>query len=88
MMNGWGFGSGMGWGVGGWILAILILAGLILGGYFLVRRRTGNSEKDGLSGAAQSALELSKTRYAAGEISREEFLKLKSDLENLENNGL
>ena len=45
MMNGWGFGSGMGWGVGGWVLAILL---------------------------------------TAGEISRQEYLKTKSDLEDLE----
>ena len=84
MKNGWGFGSGMGWGAGEWIFAILLLVGLILGGIFLFKRYTGNSEKDGLFSAAKSALELSKTRYAAGEISREEYLKLKSDLENLE----
>jgi putative membrane protein len=82
MMNGWGFGNGMNWGGG--IVSILVLAGLIIGGFFFVKWMRKNSDKDRFSDNQLEALELLKTRYASGEITSEEFLKIKSDLEDLQ----
>ncbi|MDA3810571.1 MAG: SHOCT domain-containing protein [Spirochaetaceae bacterium] len=82
MMNGWGFGNGMNWGGG--IVSILVLAGLIIGGFFFVKWMRKNTDKDRFSDNQLEALELLKTRYASGEITSEEFLKIKSDLEDLQ----
>ena len=67
--NGWMFGMHFLW----WIFWILIVVVL---GAMLVRRRPGQS-----SGQAQSTpLEILKRRYAAGEISTEEFEERKARL--------
>jgi len=83
MMYGWN--QGMGWGFGGWLFAIILIGGAIVGIVFVVqwlgnkngRTYGGTSEGETL----QSAEEILKNRYARGEISREEYLQLKSDLE-------
>jgi len=84
MMYGLGFGSGMGWGGGGGIVLTLIIVGLIVGVIFFVKRRTGDSWDNGLSDIEQNAIDILKTRYASGELTKEEYLKMKSDIE--ENN--
>ena len=83
MMTGWN--TGMGWGFGGGLFSIILIAGAIVGIVFLVRWLVskngpiygGTSE----GGTPQSVEEILKSRYARGEISREEYLQLKSDLE-------
>jgi putative membrane protein len=87
MMNGFGFGNGMGWGGGmnwgGGIVSILLLGVLIIGGIFFAKWLIRNPGKNGLNENISEALEMLNTRYAKGEITREEFLKIKSDLEEL-----
>jgi len=78
--------SGQGWdhmmgygGYGGmfmWLIWILI-AGVII--YFVVDRMK-NSPKTGNS-STETALDILKKRYARGEITKEEFEKLKIDIE-------
>ncbi len=70
MMNGgyWG----MGWGM--WLIPVIII--LVI--YFLVR----NNSKTQSTQSHDSPLEIMKKRYAAGEITREEFEKMKNDLSN------
>jgi putative membrane protein len=77
-MGGWGHMMGYG-GYGGifmWILIIIIVAVIL---YFVINRgkTTGilrGSEKE-------SPSEILKKRYAKGEITKEEFDKLKKDIE-------
>jgi putative membrane protein len=82
MMNGWN--TGMGWGFGGGLFSFILIAGAIVGIVFLVRwlvsenvtTSGGTSEGETL----QSAEEILKSRYTQGEISRKEYLQLKSDI--------
>lgn len=77
MNNGYGYGMmGSYFGLGGWLMGILVilLIGLII--YFAVRFGVGNLPK----GSAESSLEILKKRYAKGEITKDEFEKIKKDL--------
>ena len=74
-MNGWN--TGMGWGFGGVFFAIILLIGVIVGIIFLVRWLINKNGSE----MPQNSQEILKNRYARGEISREEYLQLKSDLE-------
>ncbi len=66
------------WGFGGWwmIIVWLVVAGLIIWGIVAFARRGGTSS----NGPDQTALDVAKQRYARGEISKEEFERLKKDL--------
>ncbi len=86
----WGDGWGMGWGFG-WMMLLgglvpLLFLGLLV---FLVAQAMSAGRTAGrsvLSGAPpapprhESALETAQRRYAAGEISREEFVRIRDDL--------
>lgn len=74
----WGnFGMG-GWGMGfGWISMIIVWAVIILGVYYLIRLIAGGAKKEG---PKETALDILKKRYARGEISKEEFDRMKDDL--------
>lgn len=65
----WGWGMGFGWLVmiGFWVI-------VILGVVFLVRALSGGA------GKGETPLDILKKRYARGEITREEFEKMKTDL--------
>lgn len=75
----WGPGWGMGGSMGGFglIFWLVILAGII-GAVWLVASvsKTGSRER------RSPGRELLEERYARGEISRDEYLKKKRDLEN------
>lgn len=69
----------------GMIFGILLFLALIVGAIFLViwlvrREGTINNRRTNLS-ATSSSLEIARERYAKGEISREEYQNLVSDLE-------
>ena len=77
--RGWGHMMGYG-GYGGifmWLILILV-AGIII--YFVVNwsKRTANPADS----TRESPIEILKRRYASGEISKEEFDRLKKDIEN------
>ncbi len=67
-----------GWGMGfGWLFMIIFWGLVILGVIYIVKmiaERSRPSEK------GESALDILKKRYAKGEITREEFEKMKDDL--------
>ena len=68
--------EGYGWGFMPLIpLAFLVL--LVLGVYYLLKELTRTEPSQG-----ERALELLKERYARGEITREEYLKMKEELES------
>jgi len=79
------YGPEMGWGYGmGWIWTIIMLVfwiAVIVGIIFLIRwlvLSTGNRSPEAKS--EDSALEILKKRYARGEINKEEYEKIKSDI--------
>jgi putative membrane protein len=72
----WDYGWGMGFGFG-WIAMIIFWALLILGIVYLVKMIAGSSKKEDKQ---DTAIGILKMRYAKGEISKEEFEKIKDDL--------
>jgi len=70
--EGWGWGFGLLWMVGFWVLVIV---GVVL----IVKWIGGVSDRFGP--ARETALEVLKKRYAKGEMGREEFEQKKHDLE-------
>ena len=77
-----------GFGIYGWIgmiLGLVITIGVIVGLIFLVvwavRQMSGNHVQSGLQNlAGQSARDIAQARYAKGEINREEYQQIISDL--------
>ena len=75
--------GGMGWI--GMIIGLFITIGLIIGFVLLVvwavRRMSGNSSHAAHHvGSSQSARDIAQIRYAKGEISREEYQTILTDL--------
>ena len=77
-MMGWGGFGGYGMGFVGWIF-MLLFWGLIIVGLVLVVRWLWDQGRPG-TGGADSPQEILKRRYARGEISKEEFDRMKQDL--------
>jgi len=80
-------GSFGGFGWIGMILNLILTVGVIVGLVWLVvwavRRFSGGSSLSGIQNpAGLSAKEVAKARYAKGEISREEYQLILSDLEH------
>lgn len=82
MMGNFGYG-GMGW-IGmilGLAITIAVLIGLVLLVVWAVRRMSGNSPQTGSQiQVGQSAKDIAQARYAKGEINREEYQLIISDL--------
>lgn len=72
-MQGYG-GMGFGWGFG-LIIWLLLLVGIIIGIKWLV-----SSSGNGVH--APTAMEILKQRYARGEISEEEYRKMKKEIQS------
>jgi putative membrane protein len=72
----WDYGWGMGFGFG-WIAMIIFWVLLILGIVYLVKMIAGSSKTEDKQ---ETAIDILKMRYAKGEISKEEFEKIKQDL--------
>jgi len=82
MMGNFGYG-GMGW-IGmilGTIISIALLIGLVILIVWAVRRMSANSSQPGPQiTSGQGARDIAQARYAKGEISREEYQQILSDL--------
>jgi len=85
----WGFGGGyvsgmmgmMGYGWGSMVLIpIAFLVLIALGAYYIVTGSVGRDRS--ASNRGGRALEILKERYAKGEITRKQFLKMKRELES------
>ncbi len=72
----WDYGWGIGLGLG-WITMIIFWVLLILGIVYLVKLIARGSKK---AEKEEAAFDILKKRYARGEISKEEFEKIKDDL--------
>jgi putative membrane protein len=76
--RGWGSMMHYGFGYGGmfmWIIFLVVIGVLI---YFIVQAQ---KTKGQMSKQNESSLDILKRRYAKGEIAREEFERMKKDLE-------
>ena len=86
-MMGWDFGWGWGWMLFGGLTMVLFWGGLIALIVLAVRGLTGSGYPS-RSGelperrATPDALEILKTCYAKGEITREEFEQIRKDLDS------
>ena len=82
MMGDYWFG-GMGW-IGmiiGLVITIAVIVGIGVLIVLSVRRSNGNSAQSGLqTTSSQSARDIAQARYAKGEINREEYQQILSDL--------
>ena len=81
MMGGQGFGFGGTWGIVGWIISMLFFLLIIVGSILLVLwlvRQVSHPTTHGIS--TPRGMEILKERYAKGEISKEEFERMKKDL--------
>lgn len=71
----WGdFGCGMGFG---WIGMVLFWGLVIAGIVYLVQTITGRSKK---AGTDETPLDILKKRFARGEISKDDFERMKDDI--------
>jgi putative membrane protein len=77
MMNGFGM---MSWGIFNFFLGLLLLFLLVVVVVLLVRW-LWRQNPPFFVGARESALDILKKRYAGGEIGKEEFEKLRKDIE-------
>ena len=79
-MMGWGGCGGYGMGIAG-SLFILVFWGLIIVGLVLVVRWLWDHGRSGTgAGVGDTPLDILRRRYARGEISKEEFDRMKQDL--------
>ncbi len=75
------FGSAYGWGIVGWILgAALTVAFWVAVALFIVWLVRTIKKSGHETGGQQSPLDIAKSRYARGEITKEQFEQLKKDL--------
>lgn len=80
LQAGWNNGH-MSWGWGGWLFMSIAMAlfwgSVLVIGIWLLRLTSGNSRP----AAGPSALDIARDRYARGELSDEEFRRIKKGLE-------
>lgn len=77
----WHDADGMGWWMlWGAFMMIFFWGGLIALVVWAVRSFSGDRSGGQSGGSTNDALTVAQERYARGEISREEFLQIKSDL--------
>lgn len=70
----WDYGWGMGFG---WVFMVLFWVLVVLGIAYFIRVVTTGAKKET---GGDTALDILKKRYAKGEITKEEFEKIKNDL--------
>jgi len=76
----WRWPNMMMWGWGGLFMGLLFLLFIGLIVYLIIRSAKPTSTE--ISHKENTALEILKKRYAKGEVSKEEFEKMKKDLED------
>ena len=79
-MHGMGGAAGYGLGLMS-LIPISFLVLLALGAYFLLKEFMGRDESESALSRGERALEILKERYARGEITREQYVKMKEELE-------
>ena len=83
-MMGWDYGWSWGWMLLGGLTMILFWGGLIALIVLAVRGLTGDGQRQrsdrSESGPSVNVLDILQTRYAQGEITREEYEQIRNDL--------
>jgi len=77
--DGRGWGGMMGYGMGGMFMGILFLIIVIIAVYLVIRVLSKNLSE---SGTAETPLDILKKRYARGELSKEDFDRMKEELKD------
>lgn len=79
MMGPYGYGPGWGWMIGGWFMMLVFWALVIIGIVALVRYL---NDRSGLAPRREpeAPLEILRRRYAAGEITKEQFDEMKRNV--------
>jgi putative membrane protein len=72
----WGYGMGWGWSIIMMVFWIVVIVGIII----LIRWVLLSTTKGHETKVEDSAIEILKRRYARGEINKEEYEKIKSDI--------
>ena len=83
MMGNYGYG-GMGWFgmIFGLVITIAVVIGIVLLIVWAIRKTNVNSTQSGPQAtSSQSAREIAQARYAKGEINREEYQQILSDID-------
>ncbi|KAA0258821.1 hypothetical protein FHQ18_02405 [Deferribacter autotrophicus] len=81
MMHGFGGGYGFGFlGIFNMIIWLVILIAVIYAVFYLIKGLASNKSIE--KSSSYEALNTLKQRYAKGEITKEEFLSMKRDLES------
>jgi putative membrane protein len=78
-MTGWG-GHGYGMGTFGWLFMLVFWGLIIVGLVLLVRWLWDQGSSARSRGSGDGPLDILKRRYARGEITKEEFDRIKQDL--------
>ena len=74
----YGWGMGHGWGMGlGWLFMIAFWLLFILGVFYIIKLISSGGKR---GPSEESPVDILKKRYAKGEISKEEFEKIKEDI--------
>jgi putative membrane protein len=79
MMWPYGYGAGWGWMIGGWIMMVVFWGLVIVGGVALVRNLSDRGA-GGQPKGSEAPIEILRRRYAAGELTKEQFEEMKRDV--------
>lgn len=79
MMSPYGYGPGWGWMIGGWVMMLVFWAVVIIGIVALVRYLSDRGGATRLK-EPEAPLDILRRRYAAGDITKEQFEEMKRDV--------
>jgi putative membrane protein len=81
MMGPYGYGAGWGWGwmALGWIMMV-IFWGAVIGGIVALVRYWGSRSLPAEPARPETALDILRRRYAAGDLTKEQFETIKRDI--------
>ncbi len=79
MMWPYGYGSGWGWMVGGWIMMV-VFWGLVIVGIVALVRSLGDRGLSHQTRNPEHPIEILRRRYAAGELTKEQFEEMKRNV--------
>ncbi len=77
----WPYGGGWGWGwmIGGWVMMV-VFWGLVIFGIVALVRYLGSGQAPAGPARAETPLDILRRRYAAGELTKEQFDQMKRDV--------
>jgi putative membrane protein len=79
MMWPYGYGAGWGWMIGGWVMMV-VFWGLVIVGIVALSRALGDRGKPTQESHTETPSEILRRRYAAGEITKEQFEEMKRNV--------